>query len=100
MFDASLFWPALNAVGMLSVATDADGDFNVGFSSPDRFMDVARTTDYQIEYQHADRPSLAVDDQVSIVNAAGDALGTFKVREKPYIEGDGYFRKVLLTKIA
>ena len=105
-FDASVFWPAFQAAGMLHKATDADGDFDVSFKRPGELMlnNGAISNEYQIEYQHADRPLLAEGLALTIEDPHGNALGSFRVRRAPFIDApgnaaDGYFRHALLTKV-
>lgn len=102
--DRSAFWPQFLAAGFLDTATITSGgttdDYNVGFSRPDqpRFDGRGRSTDYEIEYQAADLPSLAENDAVTI-----DGIN-YRVREDPFVEpggnaADGYFKRALLTKV-
>ena len=102
--DRSVFWPRFLAAGFLDTATITSGgttaDYNVGFSQPDqpRFDGRVRSTDYEIEYQAADLPSLAENDAVTIDGVL------YRVREDPFVEpggnaADGYFKHALLTKV-
>lgn len=106
MFDPSVFWPEFKSAGMLSTATDADGDFDVGFAMPGqpKLNGSGWSNEYEIEYQTADRPNLAEGDALSIVDPDGNALGDFRVRAKPYVSApgnaaDGTFMCALLTKV-
>ena len=99
-------WPEFKAAGMLHVATDADGDFDVSFKRPGELMlnNGAISNEYQIEYQHADRPLLAEGLALTLADPDGVALGSFRVRRAPFIDApgtaaDGYFRHALLTKV-
>jgi len=104
MFDPAVFWPAEKAAGMLSVATDADGDFDVMYQRPGRVLPSgAISNEHEIEYQAADR-TLSEGDTLSLTDPSGNALGNFKVRGAPYIPemgnaADGTFYCALLTKV-
>lgn len=104
MFDPSVFFPAFKAAGMLCVATDGDGDFDVDYRRPGRVLaSGAISNEHEIEYQSADRV-LAEGDALSLVDPSGDALGNFKVRGAPFIPelgnaADGTFYCALLTKV-
>lgn len=98
-------WPAFKDAGMLAVATDDDGDFDVDFRRPVRIVgnDVL-TNDYEIEYQSADR-TLVEGDTLTISGAADPANnGDYRVRKAPDIlaagnAADGTYRCALLTKV-
>jgi uncharacterized protein YcgI (DUF1989 family) len=99
-------WPAFKATGMLCTATDADGAFDVSYKRPSEMMlnGGAISNEHEIEYQTADRPSLAEGDTLSIVDPDGTALGNFRVRRAPYVDGagnaaDGTFSCAILTKV-
>ena len=60
-FDASVFWPAFKAAGMVDVAVHQPPNgvavaFDVGFKRPDQVVldGMVHSTDYSIEYQAAD----------------------------------------------
>lgn len=102
--DRSVFWPQSLAAGFLATATITSGGttatYSVSFSQPDqpRFDGRGRSTDYKIEYQAADLPSLAENDAVTIDGVL------YRVREDPFVEpggnaADGYFKHALLTKV-
>lgn len=107
MFDAGVFWPAFKAAGMLSIASDAAGNFDVAYQAPGRFANDGRqvSNEHEIEYQHADRPDLAEGDALSIAPIPAGTTGDFKVRQAPYIRdsggnaADGYFRHAVLTEV-
>lgn len=105
--EVARIWPALKEHGMLSVATDGDGDFDVAYQAPGRFANDGRqsSNDHEIEYQHADRPGLDEGDELSIDPVPHGTTGNFKVRQVPYIRdtggnaADGTFRCALLTEV-
>lgn len=108
MFDASVFWPAFKAAGMLRPVKVKQAVVWVGYVEPDTLrFDQTRSTDYEIEYQTADLPNLAQGDPVLLLDAAlvPIAKAKFRVREAPFVpdipaEGnDGTFRRALLTKL-
>lgn len=85
---------------MLSTATDGAGTFYVDFQLPDRERLDGRgvSRDYEIEYQYADRPNLALGDLMTIGGVS------YRVRQPPYIRDEGnassgYFRRAILTKV-
>jgi hypothetical protein len=102
-WNEAVFWPAFKAAGMLDVAqvllagSDVPLSVDVDFSKVDvNPMTGVQSTDYEIEYQFDDLPTLAEDDQV-IIRAT-----LYRVRQVPRIEGigaTGYFRKATLTEV-
>lgn len=71
--------------------------FAVGFRRPDvEPFDRARSTDYEIEYQHHDAPTLAEGAEVIVDQVL------YRVRETPTVQegrgDDGFWRVALLTK--
>jgi hypothetical protein len=93
-------WSEFDAAGFHVVATDGDGTFAVDFSKPDfdRMGRAVLSRDYEIEYRHADRPSLKEGDALTIDGES------YRVRQAPYIAApgnaaDGTFRCALLTKV-
>jgi len=98
-------WPASKDAGMLAVATDDAGSFDVDFRRPVRIINVnALSNDYEIEYQAKDR-TLREGDTLTISGAADPADdGAYRVRQAPDIvapgnAADGTFRCALLTKV-
>ncbi|WP_343666314.1 head-tail joining protein [Paraburkholderia tropica] len=89
MFDPSVFWAAIAAVGMLKTAyVDGIPDgVLVGFASPDQLELDSQVTvaEYQIEYQAEDLPDLA---RFSILTI--DAV-RYRVRRPPRRKDDGFF---------
>lgn len=98
------FFAAFKRAGMLLRAhavmpgTNEAIDFDVDYCEPSTDpMTGVQSTDYEIEYQHADVPDLDEGAQVII-----DGKGLFLVRQAPRTpgpEGTGFFRKALLTKV-
>jgi hypothetical protein len=107
--EVAALYPAFKAAGMLSVATDGAGAFDVDFRRPPKLIGTYQneiSNEYEIEYQHADRPNLAEGDTLTLSGTphASDA-GTYRVRKPPYIDApgnaaDGTYRCAILTKIA
>lgn len=105
--EVAAIWPTLKDAGMLSVATDDDGDFDVGFARPGELRSDGKTisNEYEIEYQHADRPNLREGDALAISEAPSSAdNGNYRVRQAPYVSApgnaaDGFFRCATLTKV-
>lgn len=103
-FDASVFWPAFKAAGLLVAATVNGGDaVDIGYSAPDRprLDGTMVSTEWEMEYQATDLPDLAEDDLVTITG-----FGNFRVREPSYtpegVQGwgaDGFFKRARLTKL-
>lgn len=100
----STFWGAFKDAGMLveaSVLYAGQSEpevVDVGFIEPDSFEFAGTVSkQYRMEYQAADLPYLAEDDQVII----GAFL--YKVRSDPTVDeaggANGTFRKALLTRI-
>lgn len=100
-------WPAFKDAGMLSVATDDDGDFDAAYCAPGQFRNDGRqmSNEHEIEYQHADRPSLEEGAELSIDPVPAGTTGNFKVRQAPFIRdtggnaSDGTFRIAILTEV-
>lgn len=104
-FGASLLWAAFSDEGMLYSAQITSGgstfSANVGFTRPDtlRLDGMTRSTDYEIEYQAADAPTLAEGDSVAIDGTS------YRVRSAPFVSDiaaqgmDGTWRRALLTKV-
>lgn len=103
-FDAyeALFKPAFASVGMwetvqvLYAGTDVPFDLTAGYTAPDiNPMTGVVSTDHEIEYEYRDATDLAEGDQVMV---RGEL---YRLRESPRRSGtSGFFRKVLLTKVA
>ncbi|WP_322105855.1 hypothetical protein [Paraburkholderia sp. J41] len=89
MFDASVFWTAFDALGMLRTAyvEGMPEGVKVGFSTPDQLEIDGQFTvaEYQIEYQAVDLPDLARGSMLTI-----DAV-QYRVRRPPRRNGDGFF---------
>lgn len=98
-------WPAFKDAGMLAIATDGGGDFDVDFRRPVRVVGSnSLTNDYEIEYQSADR-TLVEGDTLTISGAADPVdNGDYRVRKAPDIlaagnAADGTYHCALLTKV-
>lgn len=98
-------FPAFKAAGMLCIATDDDGDFDVDFRRPVRIIsESSLSNEYEIEYQSKDR-TLREGDTLTISGAADpNDDGEYRVRQAPDIvapgnAADGTFRCALLTKL-
>jgi hypothetical protein len=112
-FDESVFWPELQAAGMLrQVRVKPSGraatDVYVRWDRPDDVSRIgAQATDYEMEYQHADLPTLAEGNQVTLLDDNGDPVagGKYQVRQAPFVPPDpansrsGFFRHAYLTKL-
>ncbi len=104
----ALLWAGLKAAGILRRARATFDDcgtlhFDVELVRPDiRMMDDAiQSTDWAIEYVHAEVPAMAKGTEVWIEEPGHVGIGRlFKVREAPRVEegGTGYFRQALLTE--
>lgn len=103
IWNEYVFWPEFKKAGMLDSASvlyagqNVAKDVDVAFSKVDvnPFTGV-QSTDYEMEYQYADLPELAEDDQVIIKGTL------YRVRQVPRIEGigaTGFFRKATLTEV-
>lgn len=72
-------------------------DLTVGFDRPEEFTAGAQSTDWRIEYVHADAPRLVEDDEVEIAEVV------YRVRRPPYVPDiggvDGTFRHAILTRV-
>lgn len=97
------FWAESKAAGFLvSASTILPGctrptDFDVRFGRPDANpMTGVQSSEYEIEYQHSDAPTLVEGAQVLIDETL------YRVRQSPYVEpargDDGYFRTARLTR--
>lgn len=105
MHDDALFWPEFKRAGMLDEARTilpgctSETVFDVRFGRPDvNQITGMQSSDYEIEFQYDDAPTLREGAQVII----GGAM--FKVRAAPFVDpqrGDtGHFRTAYLTKEA
>lgn len=97
-FDNALFWPAFAQAGFLSVANvtqtgDSAKNVDVSFRRPGEIANGIITTQYEIEYQRSDLATLAEGDPVTIGSES------FKVRQAPVAQGDGFFYVAALTKL-
>ncbi|KWC82759.1 hypothetical protein WL58_17975 [Burkholderia cepacia] len=89
MFDPSVVWAAIAAVGMLKTA-QVDGvvdPVQIGFEAPDLLELGSQVTvaEYQIEYRAQDLPDLARGTELTIEGVR------YRVRRPPRRTGDGYF---------
>jgi len=112
-FDESVFWPELQAAGMLrhvrvKPSSRPATDVYVRWDRPDDLNRVgAQVTDYEMEYQHADLPTLAEGNAVTLLDADGNPVagGKYQVRQPPFVNADpansrtGFFRHAYLTKL-
>jgi hypothetical protein len=102
-WDERIFWPAFEQAGMLVDATVAmtgcpqELPVKVLLTRPDvQLVDGALSTDWMIEYQVGDLPTLAEGDELVI----SDTL--YRVRQAPTVDdgaNSGYFRRALLTRV-
>lgn len=74
---------------------------DVGFVRPDVHLmgDLVQSTEYEIEFQTADMPSLKIGETIDITDPQTLEVATYKVRSNPDGQGDGFFSKVKLTKL-
>lgn len=101
-WDERIFWPAFAQAGMLVDAVVAmagcpqELPVKVLLQRPDvQLVDGALSTDWMIEYQANDLPSLTEGDELVI----NDTL--YRVRQAPIVDdgaNSGYFRRALLTR--
>lgn len=102
-WDESIFWPAFERAGMLVDATVAmtgcaqELAVKVSLSRPDvQLIDGALSTDWMVEYQQHELPTLAEGDELVI----GEVL--YRVRQDPIVAdpaASGFFRRALLTRV-
>ena len=89
MFDPSVIWAAIAAVGMLKTAqVDGVADpVQIGFETPDLLELGTQVTvaEYQMEYRAQDLPDLARGTELAIDGSR------YRVRRPPRRKGDGYF---------
>lgn len=97
MFNPSILFPALRAAGMLvparfTVGANVFDDVSVGFRMPGEidFEGMARR-DYEVEYETASVPGLAMDHLVRVKGR------DFKVLASPLSSGDGFYSVAKLT---
>lgn len=103
-WDETTFWPIAKRAGMLKTARVAlpgcptTTDVDVNFLRPDALVGngAGLSTEYAIEYQHTDLPTLAEDTELVIEGTK------YRVRAEPIVaeRGSGFFRIALLTKVA
>lgn len=100
-WNQSVFWDAFADAGLLVDASLPTGVIKVGFARPDtlRMDGLTRSTDYEIEYQHADAPGLAEGDAVEIGGSSYRVRETPHVTDNPAQGSDGTWRRALLTKV-
>lgn len=95
MFDPLLPWQAAKAAGMLACASwqpplGPRKTVHVGFVSPDEQLLGVTAPGTLIEYETADMPDLALDDEIEI-----DCV-PYRVIQTPRKRGDGTFSEVEL----
>ena len=97
MFDPSVIWAAIAAVGMLKTAqVDGVADpVQIGFETPDLLELGTQVTvaEYQMEYRAQDLPDLARGTELAIDGSR------YRVRRPPRRKGDGYFMIADLEEI-
>jgi hypothetical protein len=97
-------WPTLKAQGALKTASTVLAGcteityFDVAFARPTMtIFESVRSSDYEIEYQHQDAPTLAEGAEVVV-----DGI-YYRVRETPRVDpdrgDDGFWRQALLTEL-
>lgn len=100
----NVFWPAAKADGMLvEASTVLPGDteptvFDVDLIQPQRSpIDGTLSTDWTMEYQHDDAPTLREGAEVVVEDTM------FRVRQKPEVSENagstGFFRIAILTRV-
>lgn len=103
-FNSALFFPAFAAAGMLvEASTILPGcieptTFMVGFRKPDvNPITGMQSSDYEIDYQYADAPTLAERAEVIVDGVL------YRVRQAPEVTvekgADGFFRCAYLTRV-
>ncbi|MCG0577051.1 head-tail joining protein [Burkholderia cenocepacia] len=89
MYDPSVIWAAIAAVGMLKTAVieESGGDLQVGFFAPDEMDLDGRVTvsKHRIEYQTTDAPDLRRDSIVVIDSVR------YSIFRPPRRTDDGFF---------
>jgi len=95
--DNSIFFAAFKSAGLLEPCvykpgTPAEKGFDAGWQQPDSLFlgDEAQATDYLLEFQTADLPTLRQGDAITVAGVA------FTVRAPAQKRGDGYFSTVAL----
>lgn len=100
---AEKFAAAVDRAGMRVTATirpkdclEAPFEIAVAFDQPTEYPGSAQSTDWRIEYVHADAPKLTEGDEVEIDEVV------YTVRREPYVPDvggvDGTFRHAILTR--
>lgn len=102
-WDETKFWPAAKRAGMFKTARVAlpgcpsMREADVNFIRPDALVagGLSLSTEYAIEYQYDDLPTLAKDSEMLIDGEK------YRVRDTPIVRenGSGFFRIALLTKV-
>ncbi|RZL33761.1 MAG: hypothetical protein EOP35_17160 [Rubrivivax sp.] len=97
--DNSIFFAAFKSAGLLEPCvykpgTPAEKGFDAGWQRPDmlQLADEAQATDYLLEFQTADLPTLRNGDTITVAGAS------FSVRAPAQAHGDGFFSTVALKK--
>lgn len=102
---AEKFATAVDRAGMRVTATIRPKDcleepfeIEVAFDRPTEYPGSAQSTDWRIEYVHADAPKLTEGDEVEIDEVV------YRVRREPYVPEfggvEGNFRHAILTRAA
>jgi hypothetical protein len=98
MFDPSLLFPAFKAAGMLHAVARSDAAppaaFDADFVQPGQLIlgDAVHSDQVQIEYQTGAAPDLRVGERLVIAGS------TYRVRQPPLKQGDGFFSRVELER--
>jgi hypothetical protein len=95
--DNSIFFEAFKSAGLLEPCvykpgTPSEKTFDAGWQQPDNLFlgDEAQATDYLLEFQTADLPTLRNGDPITVAGVA------FTVRAPAQKRGDGFFSSVAL----
>lgn len=99
MFDPALLFPAFKAAGMLHVFQRSDAvppvEFDADFVQPGQLIlgEAVHSDQVQIEYQTGAAPDLHVGERLVM-----DGAATYRVRQPPLKQGDGFFSRVELER--
>ncbi len=95
--DLSIFFEAFKSAGLLQACvykpgTPAEKAFDAGWQQPDTLLlgDEAQASDYLLEFQTADLPTLRQGDAITVDGKP------FTVRAPAQKKGDGYYSTVAL----
>jgi hypothetical protein len=99
VFDPTLLFPAFKAAGMLHSALRSDAvppvAFDVDFVQPGQLIlgEAVLSDQVQVEYETRSAPDLRVGERLVL-----DGATTYRVRQPPLKQGDGFYSRVELEQ--